>query len=136
MSNENPPTDTPPIPCDSAPKGGKMRLLTLDDLDGRTRAAQHVMAARLDIFSDLGGEERLSTLERAAVNHVSMLDAMVKDAAARWLQGEAIDPTAVTTLVNSFNRSADKLGWHRRSKDVTPDIRSIAADLANKDTAR
>jgi hypothetical protein len=137
---ENLATDTPPIEADSAPSAGtqrgKVRLLTLDDLDGRTRAAQHVRDTRQDVMSDLGGEARLSTLERAAVDHVSLLDAMAKDAAARWLQGEPIDPSIVSTLVNTFNRSASALGWHRRTKDVTPDVRSIAADIANKDAAR
>jgi hypothetical protein len=123
---ENLATDTPPIEADSAPSAGtqrgKVRLLTLDDLDGRTRAAQHVRDTRQEVIGDLGGAEQLSTLERASVDHVALLDAMVKDAAARWLQGEAIDPTGVTTLVNTFNRSAAALGWRRRAKDVTPDL--------------
>lgn len=119
---ENSTIDTPPIEADSAPKGGKVRLLSLDDIDGRTRAAQHVKNTRQDVIADLGGEEQLSTLERAAVDHVALLDAMAKDVGARWLQGEAVDPSAVPTLVNAFNRSAAILGWRRRSKDVTPDL--------------
>jgi hypothetical protein len=122
MDMENTATDTPPIEGDPAPKGGKVRLLSLDDLDGRTRAAQHVRDTRQDVIADLGGEEQLSTLERAAVDHVALLDAMAKDVAARWLQGESVDASAVPTLVNAFNRSAAILGWRRRAKDVTPDL--------------
>ena len=102
--------------------GGKSRLLTLDDLDGRTRAAQHVKESRIEVATDLGGLDRLSALERAAVDHVSLLDAMVKDASARWLQGEPVEVSSIATLVNAFNRSATVLGWQRRTKDVTPDL--------------
>ncbi|MCA6112484.1 hypothetical protein [Bradyrhizobium cenepequi] len=42
-------------------------------------------------MNDLGGEHQLSTLERIAVDNVAMLDAMTKDAAARWLNGEQVD---------------------------------------------
>ena len=41
-------------------------------------------------MADLGGEEHLSTLERAAVGTVALLDAMAKDVAARWLRGESV----------------------------------------------
>lgn len=122
MQTENSATDTPPIPSDSAPKGGKMRLLTLDDMDGRTRAAQHVRDTRAEVVADLGGEDQLSTLERATVDHVSLLDAMVKDIGVRWLRGDSVDASAVPTLINAFNRSAAALGWQRRTKDASPDI--------------
>jgi hypothetical protein len=100
-------------------RGGKVRLLTLDDLDGRTRAAQRVRDTSREVMSDLGGSEQLSTLERAAVDHVSLLDTMVKDAGARWLKGDTVDPSSIATLVNAFNRTAGVLGWQRRQKDVT-----------------
>jgi hypothetical protein len=100
----------------------KVRLLTLSDLDGRTRAAQYVREMKSEVLSDLGGEEQLSTMEMAAVEHVSVLDAMVKDAAARWLKGEPIEVASIATLVNTFNRTAGVLGWQRRSRDVTPHL--------------
>jgi len=113
---------------DSSPKQGKTRLLTLDDLDGRTRAAQYVKDTQREVISDLGGEDQLSTLERAAVGHVAVLDAMVKDAAARWLTGEPVEPSSVATLVNAFNRTAAVLGWQRRARNVTPDISTFLGD--------
>lgn len=112
-------------------QGGKVRLLTLDDLDGRTRAAQHVRDTRQEVMSDLGGPDQLSTLEKSAVDHVSLLDAMTKDAGARWLQGDPIDVASIATLVNAFNRTAAILGWQRRAKDVTPDLNSYLERQAN-----
>jgi len=53
---EKPPEDAAEIAQDSAPKAGKVRLLSLDDLDGRTRAAQHVRDTRQDVMADGGCE--------------------------------------------------------------------------------
>ena len=117
-------------PADTgAKRDGKARLLTLDDLDGRTRAAQHVKDTRQEVMSDLGGEDRLSALERSAVDHVSLLDAMTKDAAARWLMGDPIEVSSIATLVNAFNRSAAVLGWKRRAKDAI-DLTAYARHMA------
>ena len=100
--------------------GKKIRLLTLDDLDGRTLAARHVQEMRSAIVADLGGEERLSTLERAATDHVALTAGMIRDVSVRWLQGQETDPANVATLVNAFNRTAAILGWQRRAKDINP----------------
>lgn len=126
------PSDTTPIQAEKpaeTPSKGKVRLLTLDDLDGRTRAAQQVRDTRQAIFNDCGGEDGLSTLERIAVDNCALLDALTKDAAARWLGGEELDVAVLGTLTNSFNRTAAVLGWKRRPKDVTP---SLSAYIASK----
>ena len=80
----------------------------------------------------LGGDDQLSTLEHAAVNNAALTVAMVHDAGVRWLQGEAIDPGGVATLVNAFNRTAAILGWQRRAKDVSADVYEIAAAKAKE----
>jgi hypothetical protein len=101
---------------------GKVRLLTLADLDRRTRAFQHINNTRAEVLADLGGEDQLSTLERIAADNAAMLDAMLKDVSARWLQGEAIAVADIATLQNTFNRTAAVLGWQRRSRDITPSL--------------
>jgi len=97
-----------------------VKLLCIEDLSGSTKAAARCRRTRDEVLSDLGGVDGLSTLERAATNHVSVLDAMLNDMGARWLQGEKIDIGALATLQNVFNRTATALGWQRRKKDVTP----------------
>lgn len=113
-----------------AKPNGKMRLLSLDDLDGRTRAAQYCRQVRDEVLADLGGEAGLSTLERCAADHVSVLDAMIRDVGVRWLRGEAVDPAALSSLMNTFNRSAGALGWQRRQRDVTPSLNDYIASRA------
>ncbi|MET0723167.1 MAG: hypothetical protein ABWY64_20425 [Tardiphaga sp.] len=119
-----------PIQAGNGSDGGRMRPLSLEDLDRRTRAYQRIKETRAEVISDLGGEDQLSTLERIAADNVAMLDTMLKDVSARWLHGEAIDAADIATLQNTFNRTAAALGWQRRSRDVTP---SLDAYLRAKD---
>jgi hypothetical protein len=122
--------DTREIEAGSEAKGGKVRLLALDDLDGRTRAGQFVRETKEAVLADVGGEDDLSVLERLAIDNVTLTAAMIRDAGVRWLKGEPIDPAAVATLANSFNRSADKIGWKRRAKDVTTLSRFLNVERA------
>ena len=127
------PSDTIAIVTGSGSDTGKMRFLTLEDLDRRTRAYQRVKETRAEVLADLGGEDQLSTLERIAADNVALLDAMLKDISARWLHGEAIDAADIATLQNTFNRTAAALGWQRRSRDVTPSLNAYL--LAKEETS-
>ncbi|MCT8974962.1 hypothetical protein MUB46_24170, partial [Microbaculum sp. A6E488] len=69
-------------------------------------------------------------LERRAAEHVSILDAMIADLGVRWLKGYPADPAALTSLVNTFNRSATVLGWQRRARDITPSLDDYMANRA------
>ena len=108
--------------------GRKVQLLTLADLDGRTRAAAIVRETQAAICSDLGGEARLSTLQRMAVANVALTAAMLTDLHARYLRGEAVEASVVATLSNTLNRTAAALGWQRQARDVTPSLQSYLRD--------
>lgn len=100
--------------------GRKVRLLCIDDLDGRTRAAQLVTRTIDAITSDLGGEANLSTGEQLLVRKVAMTAAMSDDLAARFLTGQEVDPAVYCTLSNAERRLLETLGLKRRAADVTP----------------
>ncbi len=112
-------SDTPANP---PAKIGKARLISLDQLDRRTKAAQLALETKESIVADLGGEDGLSTLERLACEQASLAAAVVADSYARWLQGEQIALAELATVQNSFLRVASTLGFQRRAKDVTPDL--------------
>ncbi|MBY3302577.1 hypothetical protein HFO04_07175 [Rhizobium laguerreae] len=97
----------------------KARLLTLDDLDGRTSAAQMAYALRDAIAADLGGMDSLSALKRELVNSVAIMSAIVTDANARWLRGEPVSLAEIATLSNARRRDAQLLGLERVAKDIT-----------------
>ena len=93
-------------------KAKKVRLLTFDALDGRTAAYQYATETRDAITADLGGRDRLSTLERIMVENAAMDSAVLRDAHVRWLQGQPVSATEIATLENCFNRTAAALGRH------------------------
>ena len=99
-------------------RGGKTRLVSMSDLDRRTKAAQTAVATKIAIIADLGGEQNLSTLERLQVENAAMGAAVLRDMQVRWLQGEEISVPDMFSVENTFNRTAAALGTKRRPKDV------------------
>jgi hypothetical protein len=108
--------------------GSKLRLLTLADLDKRTSAAKRAHELIAAICSDLGGLDRLATGERQLTQRAALLGTMAEDIEARWLLGEAVDPTVLCTLANAQRRLFEQLGA-RRPKDVTPSVAEYVASL-------
>src|SRR5262249_33075812 len=72
------------------------------DLDRRTKAAQVALETKQAIMADLGGEERLSTLEKIMVENAAMSAAVLRDAHVRWMQGQAVPVSELATLENTF----------------------------------
>ena len=107
----NPPARTP-----------KARLVSLDQIDRRTKAAQLALETKNAIITDLGGLDQLSTLERLACEHAALASAVVADSYARWLKGEQIALTELSTVQNAFLRVAGSLGFSRRAKDISKSI--------------
>ncbi len=119
--------DTKQMPALSALDRGKVRLLTLADLDGRTNAAKAARALVADLESDLGGADRLSAAERALVVRAAVTGAMVEHLEASWLSGGDYDVLTYTALAKLQLRLLTALGLQRRSRDVTPDLAAYVA---------
>jgi hypothetical protein len=117
-------------PQDAPPKGrDKTRLRTLADVDRRTLAGKAAFRLRDDLAGDLGGWDRLSAMQRELVENVAILGAMLKDAAATYLSGGAVDLAEFMALTNAQRRLLSDLGLERRMRDVAP---SLDAYLAGK----
>ncbi len=78
-----------------------VRLLSLDQLDGRTAAAKAVRAFIATLENDLGGADRLSVGEREIVTRAALASAMLEDMEAKWLAGGSLDIASYTTLANT-----------------------------------
>jgi hypothetical protein len=84
-------SEKPPNEADKPPAHGpKARLVTLDQIDRRTKAAQLALETKDAIISDLGGADQVSTLERLLAEHAALASAVVADSCTRWLKGEQI----------------------------------------------
>jgi hypothetical protein len=99
-------------------RAGKVRLVSMSDMDRRTKAAQTAVATKSAIMADLGGEDQPSTLERIMVENAAMSAAVLRDAHVRWMQGKPVPVSELDTLENTFNRTAQALGLSRRTKDA------------------
>jgi hypothetical protein len=111
---------TPPV---------KVRLATLDQLDGRTIAAKQAREVISSIEEDLGGRESISTARRALIENAAVLGAVVQDMGAKWISGEQIDLALFATLSNTRRRLLESVGLDRAARDVTP---SVSEYLAQK----
>lgn len=116
------PADPPPLPPNNPSDTGKVRLLTLGALDGRTAAARNVRALISAIEDDLGGADRLSAGEHEIVQRAAMASAMLTDMEAAWLSGSPLNIAEYTTLANTQSRLLKLLGLERRARNATPDL--------------
>jgi hypothetical protein len=123
------PADVHTIPAGNGK--GKTRLLTRDALDGRTKARKRFDAIANGIMSDLGGSDRVSTVELHLIEAFAGAAVHVHDLNARLLAGEKIDFTQHATAISSLVRIAARIGVQRRPRDVTPDLQSYLRNRAD-----
>jgi hypothetical protein len=101
-------------------------LHTLEDLDGRTRAAQKARELVAALESDMGGPEHLSVAERELTKHAALLGALVEDYSVRWLKREPVSIPDFLAAVNAERRLLMTIGLSRRAIDVTNRAREDA----------
>ena len=97
---------------------GKMRLLTLDHIDGRTAAAKRARDLMESIEQDLGGADRLSEGSRQLVQRAAVLGTFIESCEASWLSGETVELADYLAAINSQRRVLQTIGLERRARDV------------------
>ena len=111
---------------------GKFHLLTRDELDGRTKAAQAFDPTAAEIAADLGGEDRLSAIEKHLVEAFAGVAVHLGDLHTRLLLGQPINITEHATAVSTMVRIAARVGVRRIPRDVD----SIAGNLSGAGAIR
>jgi len=113
------PADAALVPAQSsAGRRPKVRLLNCDALDGRTRARKQFDAIVRGIAADLGGEDRLSTVQKHLVEAFAGAAVHVHDINARLMLGEQIDIIAHSQAVSVMVRIASRIGIARLPRTV------------------
>jgi hypothetical protein len=120
-----------PGPVDPAPHqilkstnrrySGKFRLINREIIDGRTKARRRFDAIASSIAADLGGEDRLSTIEKHLVEAFSGVALAVNDINARLMLGEEFDVVDLSQAVSTMVRVASRIGIRRVVRDIPPD---------------
>jgi hypothetical protein len=109
-------------------KRRKAKLLTFDEIDGRTLAAKRARSIVLAIQSDVGMD--LSEAERQLAQRAAVLGAWLEDSETRWIAGQPFDASLYTTVVNCQRRVLETLGIKRVPRDVTSFGDLLRADRA------
>jgi hypothetical protein len=95
----------------------KVRLRTLNHLDGRTTAARRCRDLIDEIELDLGGSDTLTAGARELVKRAAVVGAVLEDHEARWLAGdESISALTLATLGNAQRRLFKALGLRRAQR--------------------
>lgn len=104
------------------PNERPLRLVSLESLDKRTNAAKAAYALRDAIVADCGGAAELSALKVELVNTVAVQTAVLNDAHARILSGDAsVSLSDLSSLTNTRNRTATMVGLGKASKTLDLD---------------
>jgi hypothetical protein len=111
--------------------GRKLRLLTLDDLDGRTRARRHADELRERLISERGGADRLDAMRLAYTSTWAAFTALIEDQLTRLFLGEPIDPARIATIANARRREGEMIGAPE-PRDVTLSVADIAKEYARR----
>jgi hypothetical protein len=94
-------------------------LLTRDQLDKRTSAAQQFDAIARAIAQDLGGEDHLSTVQKHLVEAFAGCAIHVGHINALLMLGKEINILEHSNAISTMVRVASRIGVNRVAKDVS-----------------
>ena len=114
-SNAQIPPDAVAMPSGNG--RGKLRLLTRQNLDGRTKARKQFDATAEGIADDLKGSGKLSTIQLHLIETFAGCAIIINAINAKLLSGEAIDVTEHSQAASTLVRLASRLGLHCRMRD-------------------
>jgi hypothetical protein len=113
----------------------KPQLLTRDQLDGRTNAAKLLDRLVVEIESDLGGRDQLSTIERALIEAFAGAAVTLQHLNTQLALGQQIDLSEHSAAVGAMVRVASRLGLQRRAREAVPNPLQYARQYASEDAA-
>jgi hypothetical protein len=141
--------DMPPIQSSRRPRSGSIsptpsgpghgqvrdeaRLLTRQNLDGRTKASRQFDAIARGVASDLGGEAQLSMVQKHLVEAFAGAAIHVHGKNARLLLGEEVDIVEHCQAISTLVRVAQRIGLRRVARNITPDLSNYLARRAHDD---
>ena len=101
---------------------GKWQLLSLDDLDHRSRSSRLANQLVADLVADMGGQAAINAAQYEIIRRAALLGAVCGDIEATWLTTKDANLTLLGTLADRQRRMLESLGLHtgRKPRDVSP----------------
>jgi hypothetical protein len=90
-----------------------VKLLSRENLDGRTTARKQFDAIASGIAADLGGEDRLSTIQKHLVEGFAGIAVVVSDLNCRLMLGLPVDVVEHCQTISTLIRAASRIGVSR-----------------------
>jgi hypothetical protein len=112
----------------------KTKMLTLDQLDGRTAAAKYIRELMSSIEADLGGRDGLSTGELQLIQRIAVTGAVIEHLESEWLAGGSIDIPSYSALSNTQKRLLETVGLKRVPRNVSPTLSQYLEAKKNEAT--
>ena len=109
---------------------GRVRLLSLDRLDGRTIACRRARELVSSIQADLGGSDQISEGTKQLTRRAAVLGVYIENCEAQWLAGQEVALGDYLSAINSQRRVLSTIGLERRQRDVSPTLEEIADEIA------
>jgi hypothetical protein len=110
--------DTPQTSGRTSPaRAGKLKLITISDLDGRTVAAKRVREVVNSLLGDLATVP--SEAQRQLIQRASLLSTILESEETKLLSGEQVDLATYLSAVDRLRRVLMALGLERKARDVS-----------------
>ena len=104
-------------------------MLTRQSLDRRTRSRKQFDSIASGIATDLGGEDRLSTIQKCLIEGFCGAAMVAADLNAKLLLGEKIDAIAHAQVISIMVRIAARLPLGRVPKELPIDPLTYAREF-------
>lgn len=116
--------------AENVPRRGRVRFLTLDVLDKRSKAYKDTITMMEAMASDLGGLSHITKAQQQMIQRASVMGAMLESIETEFLDGQGMELKEYLPLANAQRRMLETLGLKRvqLEKDV-----SLTAYVAKKD---
>lgn len=114
----------------------KLRLLTRDRLDRRFLSTKQFDAIADGIAQDLGGADRLSTVQKHLVEAFAGIALRVNDLNARTMLGQEVDVVELSQVVSTMVRVASRIGVGRIPIEIAEDPLIYAASYSEAEKCR
>ena len=119
---------TAPMPAASRSAKTNGRRLFVDG-DGRGPWARRWRDLQVLYADDLGGEGSLSEFQLGLVGTAATLRCELERLEGQLSLGEPIDTDQYGRIAGHYRRVVETLGIERRTRDVTPTLSDIAAEI-------